>query len=325
MPSVDNTSSPVGRDARIVPAPVAPEGTYKTNLSHNAAIAARLAEAADLLTAQKADPFRVAAYRRAAASILELDRDVAEIEQEGGRDALDAIPGVGRGIARAIAQVLHTGRWRYLEELRSKTGPEALFRSIPGIGPELAKKLHEELGVKTLAELETAVHQGRVATVPGIGRRRSAFIRSALAEMLGRVRPRTPRPPEPGVAVLLDVDREYREKAAADALPKIAPRRFNPTREAWLPVLRTRRDTWEFTALFSNTARAHELGRVKDWVVIYFTGPGQAEMQRTIVTEKRGALAQKRVVRGRELDCRAYYGVDEPRQPSASPKTLTAH
>jgi len=69
-----------------------------------------LAKAADLLTAHKASPFRIAAHRRAAASVEQLDRDVAELEQEGGRDALDAIPGVGRGIARAIAQILHTGR-----------------------------------------------------------------------------------------------------------------------------------------------------------------------------------------------------------------------
>lgn len=295
--------------------PVAPADLAKPagpNLSRNAIIAARLAEAADLLSAQKADPFRVAAYRRAAGSIEQLDRDVAEVEQEGGRDALDAIPGVGRGIARAIAQVLHTGRWRYLEDLRAKTGPQALFCSIPGIGPELAKRLHEGLGVNTLAELESAVHQGRVAVVRGIGPRRSALIRTALAEMLGRVRPRSlARQPEPDVAILLDVDRDYREQAAAGALPKIAPKRFNPAHEAWLPVLRTRRDAWEFTALFSNTARAHELGRVKDWVVIYARGPVRGEMQRTIVTEKRGPLAQRRVVRGREAECRAYYGVND--------------
>jgi DNA polymerase/3'-5' exonuclease PolX len=106
----------------------APDGArqpFGSSLSRNALIAARLAEAADLLTAQKASPFRIAAYRRAAGSIEQLDRDVAELEQERGRDALDAIPGVGAGIARAIAQILHTGRWRYLEQLRTKTGPEA--------------------------------------------------------------------------------------------------------------------------------------------------------------------------------------------------------
>jgi hypothetical protein len=55
---------------------------------------------------------------------------------------------------------------------------------------------------------------------------------------------------------LLDVDREYREKAAAGTLRLIAPRRFNPTGEAWLPVLHTRRGQRRYTALFSNTARS---------------------------------------------------------------------
>ncbi|MCX8102644.1 MAG: hypothetical protein N3D77_15560, partial [Geminicoccaceae bacterium] len=89
--------------------------------------------------------------------------------------------------------------------------------------------------------------------------------------------------------------------------PKIAPRRFNPNREAWLPVLHTRRGPWYFTALFSNTARAHELGRIGDWVVIYFEKDDAVSGQRTIVTEQRGPLAGRRVVRGRERDSLRYY------------------
>lgn len=74
----------------------------------------------------------------------------------------------------------------------------------------------------------------------------------------------------PGVEVLLDIDHEYREKARAGSLRRIAPRRMNPEGNAWLPVLHKRVGPWHFTALFSNTERAHELHRVYDWVVIYF-------------------------------------------------------
>ena len=98
---------------------------------------------------------------------------------------------------------------------------------------------------------------------------------------------------------LLDVDREYRRKAEAGGLARIAPRKFNPTGAAWLPVLHTQREGRHYTALFSNTARAHELGRTKDWVVIYFEHDGH-EDQCTVVTEYSGPLAGKRVVRGRE-------------------------
>jgi hypothetical protein len=61
------------------------------------------------------------------------------------------------------------------------------------------------------------------------------------------------------------------------------------------------------TALFSNTALAHELGRTRDWVVIYFGRAGGPEHQRTVVTERLWPLAGRRVVRGREAECRAYW------------------
>jgi hypothetical protein len=89
-------------------------------------------------------------------------------------------------------------------------------------------------------------------------------------------------------------------------LPTIAPRRFNPGGEAWLPVLHTRRGDWHFTALYSNTARAHELGHTHDWVVIYGEDAQHAERQYTVVTSTHGLRAGQRVVRGREADGHAW-------------------
>jgi hypothetical protein len=63
---------------------------------------------------------------------------------------------------------------------------------------------------------------------------------------------------EPNVDILLDVDREYREKVALDVLPRIAPKRFNPESKAWLPVLHTTRGQWHFTALHSNMSFRRE-------------------------------------------------------------------
>ena len=81
----------------------------------------------------------------------------------------------------------------------------------------------------------------------------------------------------------------------------------NPHNSAWLPLLHTERAPWHFTALYSNTARAHKLDRVRDWVVIYSYDGDHVEHQRTVVTEIRGLLAGSRVVRGREEECRAWY------------------
>jgi hypothetical protein len=111
---------------------------------------------------------------------------------------------------------------------------------------------------------------------------------------------------EPSVDILLEIDKAYQQKAEAGELRKIAPRRFNPDDEAWLPIMHTERDQWSFTVLYSNTARAHDLNKTHDWVVIYYEGNGQ-EDQCTVVTETRGPLEGKRVVRGREKECLQYY------------------
>jgi putative hydrolase len=200
--------------------------------------------------------------------------------------------------------MVRTGRWVQLERLRGAVAPEQLFQSIPGLGPELARRLHEHLDVDTLEALELAAHDGRLEQVPGIGPRRAAMLRATLGGMLTRTRPaRRQRVLEPAIDLLLDVDREYREKAERGALPKIAPRRFNLSGTAWLPSLHTERADWRFTALFSNTALAHELGRVHDWVVIYLHQDSGSDGQRTVVTETRGPAAGQRVVRGREAEC----------------------
>ena len=280
--------------------------------AENQDIAQRLREAADLLEAQGANPFRVAAYRRGADTVAGLPEGVRQAFDAHGLDGLDALPHVGRGLASAIAEMLVTGSWTQLERLRGTVDPVALFQSIPGVGRELAERLHEALHVDTLEALEAACHDGRLAGVPGVGPRRSASIRDSLTAMLDRSRRRRRGPPpsgaaEPPVDLLLAVDADYRRQAAAGTLERIAPRRFNPEGRAWLPVLHATRDEWHYTALYSNTARAHELGRVFDWVVIYFHHDSQAELQRTVVTETHGALAGRRVVRGREDECREWY------------------
>ena len=99
------------------------------------------------------------------------------------------------------------------------------------------------------------------------------------------------------------MDREYRTRAAAGELRLIAPRRFNPAGEAWLPVLHTRRGSRRYTALYSNTARAHRAGKSRDWVVVYAEDAQGHESQHTIVTAWHGLLRGYRVVAGREREC----------------------
>ena len=274
-------------------------------LRRNASIAGRLDELADLLERQDANPFRVAAYRRAADSLRGLETPVDRILEEQGIAGLDRLPGIGPILARSIFTLAATGRLPLLDRLRGETHPVDLLASVPGIGEKTADRLHHDMSISTLEDLETAAWDGRLARVPGIGPKRLSGVRDALAGRLGRIRSARPSPPsdEPSVAEIFDVDREYRERASNGTLPRIAPRRFNPERRAWLPILHTERGDRSYTALFSNTARAHALGRTGDWVVLYTDG-GKGERPWTVVTETSGPLAGRRVVRGRESECR---------------------
>jgi hypothetical protein len=257
------------------------------DLSENRRVATLLREAADLLVAQGANPFRAGAYRRAADTLARLDAPVRALFDERGREGLETLSGIGRGLASSIAEILITGQWAQLRRLRGESDPEKLLRLVPGIGERRAAAICASL---------TAMLDKRRATV--------------------RARVPVPGTAAPPVAIVLDVDREYRERAAAGGLPTIAPRRFNPSGASLLPILHARRGDWHFTALYSNTARAHALGRSRDWVVVYFYDDEHAEGQHTVVTETRGALAGKRVVRGREGECRGYYDTLADRMPA---------
>ncbi len=289
-----------------------------TSTISNRDVAKVLFQIADLLETQEANAFRVNAYRRAARRLQELDEPVAELERKGGVEALRDLADIGRRLAAIITAYLHKGSSRVLQRLQGEVNPEELFAQVPGIGEELAERIVEQLDLHSLGELEQAAHDGRLEQVEGFGKKRVEAVKTSLAGMLSGYAQRSARrrvgkeapsreSPQPGVDLLLQVDQDYREMAAAGELRTIAPRRFNPDNEAWLPIYHASRREWDFTALFSNTKRAHELDKTGDWVVIYYEKDG-AEGQCTVVTATRGDLQGRRVIRGREGECREYYG-----------------
>ncbi|QDU38719.1 DNA polymerase/3'-5' exonuclease PolX [Maioricimonas rarisocia] len=274
----------------------------------NETVARCFEEISTLLSEQDANPFRVRAYQQAAQTIRGLDRPLVEILEVDGLPGLIRLPHIGESLARAINELVHTGHLRILDRLRGEHEPERLFTTIPGIGRDMASRIHDLLGIETLSELEAAAYDGSLERVPGMGKKRIRAVRDAMASRLQRPRPAVPevRSPQhgtqPSVAEILDVDAEYRARVERDSLPRVAPRRFNPTGAAWLPILHTHRDDRHYTALFSNTARAHGLGTVRDWVVIYRDDHGGGG-QWTVITARFGRLKGQRVVRGREDEC----------------------
>ncbi len=273
----------------------------------NDQIARRLEEVASILEVQGANHYRVDAYRRAAATVRHLHEPLSLILERQGLGGLLALPGIGDRLGMVIRDMLLTGRFPMLEHLRGEVDAEKLLQSVPGIGPVQAERLHHDLGIDTLEDLEAAAHDGRLADIAGFGEKRVAGIIDSLGSRLGRVRrPDYAHHERIPVAELLEIDREYREAVAAEKLPKIAPRRFNASGEAWLPILHTARGDRHYTVLFSNTARAHNLGRTDDWVILYHDGASGGE-QFTVVTSHQGSLKGERVVRGREPECEDHY------------------
>lgn len=272
---------------------------------NNADIARKLNEYADYLESEEPNIHRVRAYRRAAQTIFALERPASELLAEKGRAGLDELPGVGASLAYTIEGLIRTGEFHTLRPSGGHIDPERLLTSLPGVGPRLARVLHERLGVSSLEQLERAAHDGRL-TQAGVGPKRLRGLIDALAGRLARTRLPEPVRGEPSVDDLLAVDAEYRRQADENNLPTLTPRRFNPENDPWLPLYNTDRGGWRFRALFSNTALAHRLNRTRDWVVISFHD-GFTSGQRTVVTETVGDLRGRRVVRGRERECRAYY------------------
>jgi DNA polymerase (family X) len=286
-------------------------------VSLNEMIASRLEEVASLLEQQGANPYRVGAYRQGASTVRTLSDPVTKIIEQEGEAGLKRLPGIGIGLSRAIHLLVTTGRLPILDRLRGESSSQKVLMTVPGIGRKMAEKLYQDLGINSLEDLESAAYDGRLQNLVGFGEKRLAGIRDVLARRLGRV-PSLVVMKEPPVAELLDVDREYREKAIAGQLRTIAPHRFNPTAAAWLPILHTRRGKRDFTVLFANTQRAHQAGMTRDWVVIY-ADDGSRELTSTIVTAARGPLKGRRVIRGREEQSAAYYKANLQMEKSSSP------
>lgn len=179
-----------------------------------------------------------------------------------------------------------------------RTDGEAGLTELKGIGENLAGLIREfvETGEsELLASLQAEVPPEKAGAAVSPTRPREPKGKRAATTGI-----------QVPVSVILEIDEQYRRKAAANELKKIAPRLMNPDRKAWLPLLATKYKALKFTVMFSNTPRAHELGKTNDWVVVYYE-KGKGENQCTVVTESRGELKGKRVIRGRESDCADYY------------------
>lgn len=148
-------------------------------MMENLDVARTLTTLADLLEIQGANPFRIRAYRNAVNTINSLSRPLAAMV-DGGED-LTELSGVGKNVAAHIVELLGTGKITRLEEVAREV-PISLVELVrlDGVGPKKAKKLFEELDVKTVDDLEARLDEGVVQTLDGFGVKSCEKIRRAI-------------------------------------------------------------------------------------------------------------------------------------------------
>ncbi len=167
-------------------------------LPRNGELAAQFELLADLMELEGADGFRIAAYRRAAARILETGSSVARLAL-GGR--AKELQGIGKTIEEKIVEIVNDGEIHALTKRKSEVPVEvASFLRLPGLGPKTARRIWRELGITTVDELRVAAEAHRLRDLGGLGARSEAKILAALAKpravegprraLLGNVLPR---------------------------------------------------------------------------------------------------------------------------------------
>jgi DNA polymerase (family 10) len=140
-------------------------GNPMTVPERNQQLAALFRSIAELLAAQRANPYRIRAYRRGADALLALDEDVAVVAQ---RNALEAIDGIGTDLSRKIEEFLSTGTIATLETLRVSLPDQVKgWAQLPGLSESLVAYLYSRLNIRTLADLETLVRSHMLRTMPG--------------------------------------------------------------------------------------------------------------------------------------------------------------
>ncbi|MEP6908807.1 MAG: DNA polymerase/3'-5' exonuclease PolX [Actinomycetota bacterium] len=149
------------------------------SLPRNAEVAEQFDLLADFLELEGSDQFRPLAYRRAAQRMRETGGSIAKLAVEGRAKDLS---GIGKVIEEKIVQIVDDGEITALAERKARIPADVVeFMRMPGLGPKTARRIWQELGVTTLAELEQAARSERLRTLSGLGAKTEENVLKALA------------------------------------------------------------------------------------------------------------------------------------------------
>jgi len=187
--------------------------TMAAALPQNDVVVEQLELLADLLELEGQEAFRVLAYRRAAQRVRESGGSIAQLALDGKAKELQ---GIGKTIEEKIVQIVEQGEIEALAKRRKTIPPDVVqFMRLPGLGPKTARRIWQELGVETLAELKTAAEQERLRTLTGLGPKVEQNVIAALEEQAkpkAAVRPLLGK----GLPAVLAVVQALREHPASE-------------------------------------------------------------------------------------------------------------
>jgi DNA polymerase (family 10) len=146
----------------------------------NAEIADRFELLGALLELEGAAIYRILAYQRAAKTLRETPESVVRLSEQG---RLTQLSGVGDTIAEKVAELLATGEIAALKRMLDRTPPGIVpLMQVPGIGPKTARRIFQELDVRTVEDVVAAAKAGRVRELPGMGEKTEKAILAGLAD-----------------------------------------------------------------------------------------------------------------------------------------------
>ena len=174
---------------------------------------------ADILELLGENTFKVASYHKASRIVGDLTEDVAALAKE---DKLRKLPGIGESTASKIEEYLKTGTMeRYQELTKEVPGGVVEMMHVPGLGPKTAGLFWKKAEVKSIADLQTAIEEGRLVGLPGIGEKKVENIKKGLATYLAgqsRILLGKALPIAEEIAVLLGKLKGVHEAIAAGSL-----------------------------------------------------------------------------------------------------------
>lgn len=150
-------------------------------MKHNKRIAKMFDRLANSLEFLGENSFKIKAYRKVARFLENFPEDIEEFYRVYGHNGLKSLPGVGEKIASKIEEYLKTGSFKKYDEVMAKI-PDGILKllEIPGIGPKTIKQAYDEIGVKTLEDLQKAIENGSLVKLRGMGPKKVENIKKSI-------------------------------------------------------------------------------------------------------------------------------------------------